>query len=151
LVTDFIKYISSLNPSQKDLNSVIRMYFIHFFENSYAIRNTFIMFYYLIKVTHTYRTINNLDLTMILNIDNRTINIDCEDEYYVCAIHYDSESYKRINIDKFIYYEDHGYTLVYLIHKNLNYQSGFVLLENSTGEILTSEDMVNVVKKVGGK
>ena len=127
------------------------MYFIYFFENSYAIKNTFIMFYYLIKITHSYRTINNLNLAITLNINNRTINIECEDEYYVCAIHYDSEKYERINIDNFIYYEDHGYTLIYLIHKNLNYQSGFVLLENSTGEILTSEDMVNVVKKVGGK
>ena len=153
LLNDLFLTIKGMNCQVKNIIDEIRIEFLRLFKASYSTSCEVLEnLYRVLAVTHDNNfNMKNSKLSINLKRNKNFIEIKTDSEFIPCVVSYsESEKRKIDSTDNYVFYDnDDNYTMIYFIHKDLNYQTGFVLLENKTGRYIATDDIKSAIKEVG--
>jgi hypothetical protein len=117
LVSDLTDYVYSINPSKKNTIDTLALELIKSFSESYYVDNTLNPLFDLLSIVHSSEERDFMTKATI-DKNNRVVKIDCLEDCYICATHFEPEgSVRTLDIydgDKIIY-PCNGFTMIYII------------------------------------
>ncbi len=151
LVSDLTDYIYSLNPSKKNAIDTLALELIKSFSESYYIGNTLDPLFDLLSIVHSSEERDFMTKATI-DKNNRIVKIDCLEDCYICAIHFEQEDSVK-NLDVYdgnkIVYPYSGFTMIYIITNNMLHKSDFLLIDNKRNIYKASRYFANLLKEAG--
>jgi hypothetical protein len=154
VVYDLFDYIASLQPNQKNFDTVLISELINNLSSSYYVTSTLVPLFELMKLMHSFNTIKNLP-NVEIDKKNRTVTFGDIPGYYICAIEFNTtedETKRLLNEnDRMVQYGTEGFTYIYLMNNHMMYKSGFIIIDNVNNIYRCTDDLLEVLKEVGDK
>ena len=147
IANDLFNYIYDCNPEDKNFNELTAIELINHYETSIYGGNTFNALFELLKITHNKNQIKILP-NIKIDKENKNIKIDEIEGYYMVALNYTMDSVRRLyEYNEILYYNDEGYTMVYLMSDSMIYKSGFILIDCVTGNYKCTDELYDRIKE----
>ena len=145
MLEELFQYVRNIEPSEKDLCSILESELITYCKNSKYEIMTYDMLFELMKLTQTQNKMNILfDIT--IDKKSRNINFKVPEGYYMCAIKYTEEgSEKTYCWENTLNYGGEGYVLLFVMSNNMLYKSGFVLIDCKNNRYLAVDGLMEYI------
>ena len=154
VIYDLFDYIASLQPSDKNFDTVLISEMINKLSSSYYVTSTLEPLFELMKIIHNNNTIKGLP-NVHIDKKNRTVTFEELPGYYVCAIEFNTteeDSARLTNENDYtVKYGTEGFTYIYLVSSHMIYKSGFIIIDNANNIYRCTSDLLEVIKEVGDK